>query len=41
MTEHERQILEDELKALPDTDRQWAAEAEQAAEHVLFDPIGG
>ncbi|MEU0876791.1 hypothetical protein [Nocardia brasiliensis] len=32
-----RQILEDELKLLPDADPAWAADVEQAAEHVLFD----
>uniref|UniRef100_UPI003F49ACC2 hypothetical protein n=1 Tax=Nocardia suismassiliense TaxID=2077092 RepID=UPI003F49ACC2 len=32
-----RQILEDELKTLPDVDPEWAAETERAGEHVLFD----
>ncbi|PXX52759.1 hypothetical protein DFR70_1307 [Nocardia tenerifensis] len=32
-----RQMLEDELKTLPDADQGWADDAEQAAEHVLFD----
>ncbi|QBS40380.1 hypothetical protein [Nocardia sp. CS682] len=32
-----RQILEDELKTLPEVDPEWAAETEQAGEHVLFD----
>lgn len=32
-----RQLLEDELKALPDsTGTAWANDAEQTAEHVLF-----
>jgi len=32
-----RQLLEDELRALPDsTGTEWANDAEQAAEHVLF-----
>uniref|UniRef100_UPI003F490FE5 hypothetical protein n=1 Tax=Nocardia suismassiliense TaxID=2077092 RepID=UPI003F490FE5 len=32
-----RQLLEDELRALPDTDLAWAAEAEQPVEAALFD----
>jgi hypothetical protein len=32
-----RQLLEDELRALPDsTGTEWAKDAEQSAEHVLF-----
>ncbi|WP_069161067.1 hypothetical protein [Nocardia altamirensis] len=36
-----RQLLEDELKSLPEApDAEWAADAEQTAEQVLFGRAG-